>query len=239
MAASAFAVESANTVGYTTVPVSAGSWYMLAPQFETIGAEATATANLLSIMTVEGVTAETWANRSNASQIQVYTPSTGLYTIYYYTTNQGTTGWRRNPTAATEIPVPYGSGVWMKIVTAQEGASVKLLGQVSSTTSFTVNVGAEGTWQILSHPLPVAITQGNISTSGLTAETWANRANASQIQVFNPSTGLYTIFYYTSGNGGTFWRRSPAAPASTEEICPVGQAVWVKALSSGSITFTL
>ena len=212
---------------------------MLAPQFETIGAEATATANLLSIMTVEGITAETWANRANASQIQVYNPSASGYTIYYYTTNQGTTGWRRNPTAATEIPVPYGSGVWLKVVTAEEGASVKLLGQVSGTTSFTVNVGAEGTWQILSHPLPVAITQGNISTSGLTAETWANRNSASQIQVFNPEANGYTIYYYTSGTGGTFWRRSPAAPAETDVICPVGQAVWVKAVSSGSVTFTL
>ncbi len=232
------AVESANTVGYTTVPVSSGKWYMLAPQFETIGAEATATANLLSIMTVEGITAETWANRNSASQIQVFNPANSAYTVYYYTTNQGATGWRRNPTVATDIPVPYGAGVWLEVVTAEEGANVNLLGQVSTTTSFTVSVGQEGTWQILSHPLPVAITQGNISTSGVTAETWANRANASQIQVFNPETSSYTVFYYTSGTGGTFWRRTPAAPAATDVICPVGQAVWVKAVSAGSVTFT-
>ncbi len=238
LVAMADGVES-GVVGYNTVSVSSDKWYMIAPQFEGAGTETSATADLLAIMTVNGVTAETWANRASASQIQVFNPATSTYVIYYYTTNAGTTGWRRTPNIATEIPVSFGAGVWLKIVTASEGANITLSGQVKETNTYTVNIGEDGTWQIVSNPFPTPITQANITTTGLTAETWANRANASQIQVFNPATATYTIYYYTSGNGGTFWRRSPAAPAATEEICPIGQSVWVKALSVGSLTFSM
>ena len=212
---------------------------MLAPQFEKLGEDNSATADLLSVMSINGITVETWANRANATQIQVFNPSTSLYTIYYYTTNAGVTGWRRNPTPATEIPVAYGAGVWLKVVSAEEGATITRAGQVKSVESFSVNVGGDVTWQIVSNPYPAPIKQANLATAGLTAEPWANRANASQIQVFNPSTSIYTIYYYTSGTGGTFWRRTPAAPSEAEEICPSGAAFWIKAQSAGTLTFSL
>ena len=218
--------------------VSANKWYMLAPQFDDVSNGGSDTIDLLKIMDLEGVTVQTWANRASATQIQVYNPASSAYTIYYYTVNNNVTGWRRNPTPSTSLPVAIGSGVWLKVAEATDG-KIKMAGQVKSAESVTVNVGGDGEWTIASNPYPTALTQGNMTTTGITEQPWANRAAASQLQVYNPDTESYTIFYYTSGNGGTAWRKSPAAPTSTDVICPVGSSFWVKSSTSGTLTFSL
>ena len=211
---------------------------MIAPQFEDVNGTTTTEIDLLSVMKTEGLTATTFAQRANASQIQVYDPATSGYTIYFYTSGTGGTGWRKSPAAPTTLPVKVGSGVWLKVAAATD-ASITIAGQVRSAETTTVNVGDAGIWQVVSNPYPTALTVGKLTTAGLTATTFAQRANASQIQVYDPTTSGYSIYFYTSGTGGTAWRKSPAAPAATEVICPAGGAFWVKATSAGSLTFSL
>ena len=212
---------------------------MLAPQFEEIGSSEATTVDLIQTLNISGVTAETWANRANATQIQVFNPASGGYTLYYYTTNAGETGWRRTPAVATTLPINVGSGVWLKVMTATADANISFSGQVRAAETTVVNFGNEGTWTMVSNPYPTALTQGKLTTAGITAQTWSNRANAAQIQVFNPASDGYTIYYYTSGNGGTFWRNSPAAPAASAVICPAGSSFWVKSSEAGTLTFSL
>ena len=238
MCASVYAVESANIVGYNTQAVNANTWYMIAPQFEDVNGTTTTEIDLLSVMKTEGLVAPTFAQRATASQIQVYDPATSLYNVYYYTSGTGGTGWRKSPAAPSTLPVKVGSGVWMKVAAA-ENASVTIAGQVRAVETTTVNVGDAGTWQIVSNPYPTALTQGKLTTTGLTAVPFAQRANASQIQVYDPTTSLYNVYYYTTGTGGTAWRKSPAAPASTDIVCPAGGAFWVKAVNPGTLQFSL
>ena len=226
-------------VGYNTKALSSNTWYMLAPQFEDVANTGSATIDLLKICDFKGLVAKTYANRASASQITVYNPSTQLYTYYYYTSGNGGTGWRANPAAPTTLIVPVGSGVWLKVGEVEGDASVTLSGSVNAAESVTVNIGDQGVWSIVSNPYPTALTIGMINTTGITAQSYANRASASQICVYNPTTQLYSYFYYVNGNGVSVWRSTPAVPTESTVICEPGAAFWVKSPTSGSITFSL
>ena len=54
VAASAFAVESANTVGYTTQAIAADTYYMIGVQFETVGGGTVAFDDLIAMTGVQG-----------------------------------------------------------------------------------------------------------------------------------------------------------------------------------------
>ena len=232
-------LASANIVGYTTTPIEGNKWYMIAPSFEDVGSAEATTVDLIKTLSISGVTVETWSNRANATQIQVFNPATGGYTLYYYTVNAGVTGWRRSPSVATELPIKVGTGVWLKVMSAESGANVTFAGQVRAAETTVVKFGDEGTWTMVSNPYPTPLTQGKLVTTGITAQTWSNRASASQLQVFNPASGGYSIYYYTSGVGGNCWRNSPSAPSADAVICPAGASFWVKSSAEGTLTFSL
>ena len=76
-------ITSANTVGFNTINIEGGKWYMVAPQFEDVANAGGETIDLLKTMTFEGFKAVTYANRLSGSKISIYNSSTGLYTTYY------------------------------------------------------------------------------------------------------------------------------------------------------------
>ena len=226
-------------VGYQTLAVKPNTWYMLAPQFNDVAAENLSTVDIIKVLSMNGVSVQTWANYSLASQIKVLNPSTGIYKTYYYTSGAGGTGWRQNPAAPSTLNVGVGEGVWLYVAAAEDSVSVTMSGQVSELTSNPVSVGSNGEWQIVCNPYPVELTHGKIVTSGITAVPWSQYQNAAQIKVLNPDTGIYTTYYYTSGAGGTQWRANPAAPTATAVICGAGAAFWVKTTTAGTLTFSL
>ena len=228
-------VSSANTVGFQKISVEAGKWYMLAPQFEDVANAGGATIDLLKTMTFDGFKAVSYANRLNGSKISIY--EGGAYTTYYYVNGTGGVGWRKTPAAPTTLPVNVGSGVWLWVQDTEGEASITTSGQVKDANTFSVNVGNDGEWKIVSNPYPTDLTIGNLATTDLTAVTYANRLNGSQISVYN--AGAYTTFYYVNGSGGTQWRTSPPMPAASTVICPIGKGFWVKAASAGTLTFSL
>ena len=81
MAASAFAVDSANVVGFTTMAAAQGKFIITSAQLENVG-EGTRAINGL----VEGVTGVLYDDnnvfQTTAAQVQI--PSGGGYNTYYY-----------------------------------------------------------------------------------------------------------------------------------------------------------
>jgi hypothetical protein len=249
-------VESANVVGYNTINVKSDTWYLVAPQFTDVASENDA-VDLLKVIDMSGVNAVAFANRATGAQIQIYSPASGGYTTYYYINNgrltidgqtvTGQTGWGRSTTLATTIPVTLGQGVWMKVGAAESGASITVKGAVTTATSKTLTVGASGTWDICCNPFPTAISWENVVTEGFTPVPFANRAQGAQLQVYNADSKGYTTYYYINNgrkvidgqtvNNLTGWGRSTTLATGT--FADVGQAFWVKAPTTGSLTFKI
>ena len=242
-------MASANIVGYNTIEVESGKWYLLAPQFEDVSNAGQATIDLLKTLKATGLVAQTYANRASASQIQVYNPQTMGYSYWYYcksgSGDAAVSQWRSSPAVPASFPVNVGCGIWLRVGDVEStGATITFNGQVKTADSFTINVGGDnGEWNIIANPYPVPLTLNMLTTAGLTAQTYANRVNASQIQVYNPATEGYTYWYYCKSGSGdaavSQWRSSPGVPAETTQVVGVGGAFWIKAKEAGTLTFTL
>ena len=226
-------------MGYNTIGLEANKWYLVAPQFKDVAAE-TETIDLLSNMTITGIQPVLFADRANGSQIQIYNPASSGYTIYYYISDSknGTAWARTKNNVPTTMPITLGEGFWLKVGTTDASASLSVKGSVKAETEKSVNIGADGEWQILCNPYPMALTWDNIVTSGIVAAPFADRATqCTQIQVFNAAAQGYTIYYYISDSkNGTAWARTKNNVASGT-LAEIGQAFWVKSPTAGTLTF--
>ena len=243
------AVESANTVGYTTQAITADQWYMVGIQFQEVGS-ATAAININDLIQLSGVTACGWSNKdTDAPQIQ-YFDGEG-YVLYYYINNGrnadrtpvGHDCWVSGGYIVTDEK-PLGEGFWLKFPAASVGAnaSFTVKGEVKANVATTVNFTAN-TWKIISNPFPVAIDLSNVITTGIVAGPWSDKDNGAQIQYFDGEG--YVLYYYI--NNGRNADRTPVGHdcwvqggyLATGENIPAGQAFWLKSPQSGSLTFSL
>lgn len=245
-------VTSANTVGFTTVNLEAGKWYMIVPQFTKTGVEESATFNALDVMTFNGLKAGTYSTRNTASpQIQVHKPSDNTYTIYYYNSDAkdagaNVTAWATARAAVYSIPVPRYKGFWLKVTGAEDGATLTVAGQVRDLSKpVEVEVGTEGQWQMVSNPFPCDLDIANMKVEGLVPGTYSTRNTVSpQMQVHKPSDNTYTIYYYNSdakdaGANVTAWATARAAVTSGK-ICDACKGFWLKVPSgTGKLIFTM
>ena len=251
MAASAFAVESANTVGYTTINLTAGKWYMVGIQFQEVGGT---TIKLDDLIKLSGVTASTWANQSSdAMQIQYY-DGTG-YDIFYYISDAYAYGteseigkdcWALDGVEVANFSKAPGEGFWLYAAPNAIGqnATLTVKGEVKGAETATISFTANK-WQIISNPFPVGIDLNDVVTTGVTASTWANQGTeAAQIQYFDGAG--YDIFYYISDAyaygteseiGKDCWALDGVQ--TNGETIPVGGAFWLLSKQSGSLTFSL
>ena len=250
-AASAFAVESANTVGYATQAITGGSWYLVGIQFEGVGSE-TATVAFDDLITLTGVTAAAYDKQeSDAAEIQ-YFNGVGYDHFYYindaYDAQDNDVGhdcWAKDGYEVTANKKALGEGFWFKAPAAAISgtASMTVKGQVladaTKTVSFTAN-----TWKIISNPFPTALGLQNVTTTGVTAVAYDNQeSDGAEIQYFN-GVG-YVHFYYISDAydaqdndvGHDCWAKDGYITTGTQ--IPVGQAFWFKAKQSGTMTFAL
>jgi hypothetical protein len=116
VAASAFAVESANTVGYTTQAIAADTYYMIGVQFETVGGGAITFDNLI---TMSGVLAYDDGD-DDCAEIQFFTGSG--YNHYYYITDAwdandeplNKDAWAFDGYECEGTSVPAGKSFWIK-----------------------------------------------------------------------------------------------------------------------------
>lgn len=122
---SAMAVESANTVGYTTTSVPQGTYYMLGLQYEKVGGGAIPVQDLVK-GTFTGVNYDSAsAFMQTAPKLQVWTPSG--YNMYYYLNDaydldldDGTTyeGWADGYGNFVTDNFPIGYGFWFNPTSA-------------------------------------------------------------------------------------------------------------------------
>ena len=213
------AIESANTVGFTTADVPKGEFGQLAIQFEKTGG-GNATVDQLFKGEITGVEAEFDANwyvtsesQQRASQIQIWTGSE--YKIYYYFSNawdqslndgQGgeTAGWADGlfGAIATDTIAP-GQAAWVKATTAN--THIVQAGQVYDG-SYEKSC-PKGEFIMIANTLPVGLDLNDanqIEFAGLTAVaadfdanwyvTSESQQSAAQIQVWTGSE--YNIYYY-------------------------------------------
>jgi len=151
---------------------------------------------------------------SSADQIQLYNPSNSSFSSYYLRSNG--TEWRLvgSPTVANKVPVPPGSGVFIRKANSS--------GQLTATGSVRNNdfsrpfvVGS----QLIANPYPIAYSPAGLG--GTAANGWSGNNTASsadQIQIFDPITSSYSSYYLRSN--GTEWRLvgSPTAVTGTSII---------------------
>ena len=215
------AIESANTVGYTTADVPKGEFGQLAVQFEKTGG-GNATVDQLFKGTITGVEAEfdsnwevTSESQQAAPQIQVWTGSG--YKYYYYfsnafdpSLNNGQGGeiaaWADGNfgVVATDTLAP-GQAAWMKATTAN--SHIIQAGQVYDG-SYEKSC-PKGEFIMIANTMPTDLDLNNstqIEFAGLTAVTadfdsnWEvtseSQQAAPQIQVWTGSG--YKYYYYFS-----------------------------------------
>ena len=244
-------VESANTVGYTTINLTAGKWYMVGIQFQEVGGT---TIKLDDLIKLSGVTASTWDNQeSKAVEIQ-YFDGTGYDHFYYisdafaYGTESelGKDCWALDGVEAAGFAKGAGEGFWLHATSDAIGqnATLTVKGEVKGADSATVSFTANK-WQIISNPFPVGIDLNDVVTTGVTASTWDKQeTDAAEIQYFD-GVG-YNHYYYISDAfaygteselGKDCWALDGVQ--TNGDSIPVGGAFWLLAKQSGSLTFSL
>ena len=216
------AIESANTVGFTTADVPKGEFGQLAVQFEKTGG-GNATVDQLFKGEITGVAADfdsnfevTSESKQQAAQIQVWTGSE--YNYYYYfsnawdpTLNDGEGGevaaWADGiiGEVATDTIAP-GQAIWVKATTAN--THIVQAGQVYDG-SYEKSC-PKGEFIMIANTMPTALDLNDatqIEFAGLTAiaadfdsnfeVTSASKQSAAQIQVW---TGSEYVYYYYFNN---------------------------------------
>ena len=215
------AIESANTVGFTTADVPKGEFGQLAVQFEKTGG-GNATVDQLFKGEITGVAADFDANwnvtsesKQKAAQIQVWTGSE--YNFYYYFSNAWdpsldngnggeVTAWADGliGEVATDTLAP-GQAAWLKATTAN--THIVQAGQVYDG-SYEKSC-PKGEFIMIANTMPIGLDLNDatqIEFAGLTAvaadfdSNWnvtsESKQKAAQIQVWTGSE--YTFYYYFS-----------------------------------------
>ena len=250
-------VQSANVVGFQTKTVSANTWYMLAPQFNGVADGSTDEIDILKVLSTIDITPQAYAAATAASlcsQIQIY--ENGGYTTYYYINNGRRTGdpqtgsligWGKNRTLANEIKVKAYQGFWVKIISVGDNPQITFAGEVrdAASTDVPITGSAEGVWTICNNPYPVAAKFADITVTGIEPQAYAAATAANlctQIQVYE--NGGYTSYFYINngrqtgveGTGSLIgWGKNRTLYLN--DFIQAGQSFWIKAYSSGSLTF--
>ena len=120
----AFGIESANTVGYATVPsISGGQYVALGVQFESCAGGAIAVNDLVTVGTP---TASTSIGASD--QIWRWNTASAAWTKYFYYSSRGQTRWvvSTDTTTATTDTIPAGEGFFFQRAAGAASATISI-----------------------------------------------------------------------------------------------------------------
>ncbi len=254
MAASALAdgVESANTVGYTTIAAAQGKFIITSAQLENVG-EGTRAVNDL----VEGVTGVYYDDnnlfKTTAAQVQI--PAAVGYNTYYYLedgwySDNGKDaykpGWCDSEGGLVDAEVTPGVAFWLKSVPG--AATVTVAGEVSDDSTIAVSCPANFALRANAFPIAIVMNGDEMATSGATAVLYDDnnvfKTTAPQVQI--PAAVGYNTYYYLedgwySDNGKDAykpgWCDSEGGLVDTEVA--VAQGFWTKGVGSAfTLTFS-
>ena len=219
-------------MGYSTDSLTSGNWNMAGMVFNAVGGGAID----LNDMSFPGITGGD--DDSNSDTIQVWNPATSGYTVFYYYADAGDPtyyGWYG--TLGEETTLSAGTAFWYR-AKAGDGKAITQSGAVESDSDVTFNLTG-GNWNMAINPYPTAITLGDTSTVEFAGVTGGDDdSNSDTIQVWNPATSGYTVFYYYADAGDPTYD-GWYGTLGEETTLPAATAFWyrAKAGSSKAITF--
>ena len=232
-------VTSANTVGYNTISVNAGTMTAMGVQFNDVTTENTiAVKDLLTVADpVGGGTIGT-----TADQIWVWNVGTGAWVKYFYRSSRGVvTGWcKEGATTETTDTLNNGDGFFFKRDGGVANTSVTLSGAVNTTDPSVSYTATAGTMTYVAYPWPVAVAVTDLLTVADPVGGGTIGTTADQIWVWDVSTGAWVKYFYRSSRGVvTGWCKEGATTATTDVI-PVGACFFFKrdgGVATTTITF--
>ncbi len=212
----AFAIESANVVGYTqTSNPAPKSYVMVANSFQDVGGT---TLDLNKIATEATAGAYDTAS-SSAPMLKIWDPTAGngigaYYTYYLITdaydedTDDEVTAWAdRNGDCAKDVTLPLGSALWY-ICQTETGKSVTMSGEVSPASDLTISATTPG-YTMVANPFPQATDLNTVEwyaadgKTPLAPATYDTQSTAAPtIKVWDAAAGngigAYLTYYYIS-----------------------------------------
>ena len=164
----------------------------------------------------------------------------GGYSNFYYINFEGETFWFDFDAGDADqgTPIVAGTGIWFK--QSGDDCSVTFAGQVVSDSSIPLPT-ANGTWNLISNPYPMACAVSGVSYSGLVGVDFDEDflfVDTAPVLMVPKADGGYSNFYYINFEGDSFWFDFDAGDADSGAMIPVGSGFWFKAATDVTITFT-
>ena len=219
----AFAIESANVVGYqtkTTVP----GFNFLAPTFTPING--TGNVNIQDIK-LDSTTAESWSDN-----LQILDEGGATVSTYGYATAEESgfdkDGWLdEEGNYAENITIPYGAGI---LIDSANDSSVTFSGQVSDTDSEIVSVAG---FNFTGNNTPVEIDIQDIKLDAATAESWSDN-----LQILDEGGATIATDGFATAEESGFekdgWLDGDGNYAENVKLAP-GQGVLIDIANEGTI----
>ena len=218
---------------------------MLAVNFQQIGETASISVQDLFPGTTEGLTGGTI---TTGDQIQIYDSTTGDYTVYFlfnsplpiFASKNGK--WVDVSQNITTLSLSNGDVFWY-LKRGESDVTINTSGQVSLQNAQEISI-VNG-WNMIGNAFPVNFNPNSLGTtywqnSGASAGTITT---GDQIQIFNTSTGDYTVYFLFNSPLPLFasknWQWVDVTQTvvdSSAEVMSVGKGAWYLHRGSG---FTL
>ena len=245
------AIESANTVGYTTQAwMNKGTYYMMGMQFETT----TGGSVKLSEIDFGGMTGPLYDSNdeflTTAPQIQLAFANSEGTTAYYLLADGNETydgpGWTDKFGNPANPDVSAALGFWYRNTTST-APSFTTAGQVVPDSPFEKTFNAS--WRMLVNPFPVETKLSDIGFDGIAAsapryddaDAFLNTATAVQVPFAN-SEGFTSYYFLADGNAtydGPGWTDKFGNNVDPESIViPAGRGCWFRPATTMTVTFT-
>ena len=245
------AIESANTVGYTTQAwMNKGTYYMMGMQFETTTG-GSVKLNDIDFGDMTGPLYDS-ANqfRASAPQVQLAFPNSEGTTTYYLLADGNETfdgpGWTDQNGNPANPDVSAALGFWYRNTTST-APSFTTAGQVVPDSPFEKTYNAS--WRMLVNPFPVDTKLSDIdfgeilSTAPVYDSANGFRSTATAIQVPFANSEGFTTYYFLKDGDENFtdpgWTDQNGNPVDEDTIViPAGRGAWFKGNQALTLTFT-
>ena len=233
----AFALESANIVGFNTDTITATKFNMVSVPFEGTDGNGFKINDCLSGLNLVGTD-----SAFTADQIQIWDAATGAYdNWYYYNNNDQYTGWWDVKTGEKLFEsvypngLPAGSAFWYKsAAAATQNGSVTVADQVPEAEAVDVEI-LKGKFNMVAYPWPMGFKLNDANAVSWAGATGTDSAfTADQIQIWDAATGAYENWYYYNNNDQyTGWWDVKTGEKLFESVypngLPAGKPFWYKA----------
>ena len=232
-------MASANVVGYSTVTAKKDAWLLTAVQFEGTDGNDVLLSDLISGEYTGVDFDEDFLFVDTAPTVMI-PKAEGGYSNFYYINFEGETFWFDNDAGGPDegTPIVAGTGIWFK--QSGDDCSVTFAGQVVSDSSIPLPT-ANGTWNLISNPYPMACAVSGVNYSGFVGVDFDEDflfVDTAPVLMVPKADGGYSNFYYINFEGESFWFDNDAGGPDEGAMIPVGSGFWFKAATDVTITFT-